>query len=432
MQLNELYNIYTKKPLVSTDTRKMQAGSLFFALKGANFNGNTFAQEALEKGAEYAIIDEKKYQTSEKCILVKNALQTLQKLAQIHRQHLQIPFIAIAGSNGKTTTKELTALVLSQKYQTFATQGNLNNHIGVPLTILSIPQDAEIAVIELGANHIGETTFLCKIAQPTCGVITNIGLDHLEGFGSFEGVMQANGELYRYLQKNKGTIFLNTNEKELLALAKKSKFPKKRIFTYPNEKDYLHCKLVNSDFFVAYENEQGSFIQTQLVGKYNFANIATALCIGKYFGVPADRMDEAILSYKPRNNRSQILQQNTNIIILDAYNANPSSMREAIENFAYIQSSQPKGVILGQMNELGEYSYSEHQNIGRLLAEKNFDLVILYGNEMRPALEFLPQAYFFTDKFSLHNWLKDKNLQDWLLLIKGSRSTQMESVLQVM
>lgn len=432
MQISQLYEIYLAYRKASTDTRKIEKGSLFFALKGVNFNGNAFAQEALDKGAEYVIIDEEKYQTSEKCILVKNALQTLQQLAQMHRQHLQIPFVAIAGSNGKTTTKELTALVLSQKYQTFATQGNLNNHIGVPLTILSIPQNTEIAVIELGANHIGETAFLCQIAQPTCGVITNIGLDHLEGFGSLEGVMQANGELYRYLQKNKGAIFLNTNEKELLTLAQKSKFPKKRTFTYPNEQDYLHCKLVNSDFFVAYENEQGSFIQTQLVGKYNFANIATALCIGKYFGVPADKMDEAILSYKPRNNRSQILQQNTNIILLDAYNANPSSMKEAVENFAQIQTSQSKAVILGQMNELGSYSYAEHQKLGKLIAEKNFDLVVLYGDEMQPALEFLPKAYFFTDKFSLHNWLKDKNLQDWFLLIKGSRGTQMESVLEVL
>jgi UDP-N-acetylmuramoyl-tripeptide--D-alanyl-D-alanine ligase len=429
MQLAELYQIYLANPRVSTDTRKIEAESIFFALKGANFNGNAFAQEALEKGAIYAVIDEKKYQNSEKCILVKDALKTLQQLATLHRKNLDIPVIAIAGSNGKTTTKELTALVLAQKYKTFATQGNLNNHIGVPLTILSIPKDTEIAVIELGANHIGETVFLCQIAQPTCGVVTNIGLDHLEGFGSLEGVAKANSELYKYLQKNKGVIFLNTNEKELLSVLEKLKFPKKRTFTYPNEKDYLHCKLGSSDFFVSYENEQGNFIQTQLIGKYNFANIATALCIGKYFGVAPEKMDEAILSYKPRNNRSQILHQNTNIVILDAYNANPSSMKEAVENFAQIQTSQSKAVILGQMNELGSYSYAEHQKLGKLIAEKNFDLVVLYGDEMQPALEFLPKAYFFTDKFSLHNWLKDKNLQDWFILVKGSRGVQMESVL---
>ncbi|MCS6795282.1 MAG: UDP-N-acetylmuramoyl-tripeptide--D-alanyl-D-alanine ligase [Raineya sp.] len=432
MQLDELYQLYLKTPKVSTDTRKIEAGSLFFALKGANFNGNAFAQEALQKGAEYAIIDEPAYQTNERCILVKDVLKALQQLAQLHRKNLNIPVIAIGGSNGKTTTKELVASVLAKKYTTFATQGNLNNHIGVPLTILSIPQNTEIAVIELGANHIGETAFLCQIAQPNFGVITNIGLDHLEGFGSKEGVMKANGELYKYLQKHKGIIFLNTNEKELVELAQTYKLTKKRIFTYPNEKDYLHCKLAQTDFFVAYETEQGNFVQTQLIGKYNFANIATALCIGKYFGVPAEKMDEAILSYVPRNNRSQILHQNTNIIILDAYNANPSSMKEAIENFAQMQTSQPKGVILGQMNELGSFSYTEHQNLGKLLAEKNFDLVVLYGNEMQPALQFLPKAYFFNDKFSLHNWLKDRNLQDWLLLIKGSRGTQMESVLEVL
>lgn len=432
MRIDKLYTVYLESGKISTDTRTIEPGSIFFALKGKNFNGNVFAEEALSKGAMYAIIDEKAYQINERCILVENVLETLQQLAQLHRKNLQIPVIAITGSNGKTTTKELTASVLAQKYKTFATKGNLNNHIGVPISILSISKDDEIAIIEMGANHCGEIAFLCKIADPNYGVITNIGLDHLEGFGSYEGVMRANGELYEYLQKKKGTVFLNTNEKDLFILAKRSKFPKKRIITYPNEKDYLHCKLIRQDFFIAYENEQGNLIQTQLIGKYNFANIATALCIGKYFGVPHEKMDEAILSYQPRNNRSQILHKNGNIVVLDAYNANPSSMKEAIENFAQIPTSQPKGVILGEMNELGSYSYSEHQKLGKLLADKNFDLVILYGSKMQPALEFLPKAYFFADKFSLYNWLKDRKLQDYLLLIKGSRGTQMETVVEAL
>jgi UDP-N-acetylmuramoyl-tripeptide--D-alanyl-D-alanine ligase len=422
-----LLNLFLENPIVSTDTRKIQPKSLFFALKGANFNGNTFAQEALEKGALYAIIDEPEYKISEKCLLVEDVLKTLQALARKYRDTFQIPFIAIGGSNGKTTTKELTHKVLSQKYKTFATQGNLNNHIGVPLTLLSIPKDTEMAVIELGANHIGETADLCEIANPNYGVITNIGLDHLEGFGSLEGVAQANSELYYYLLKNNGKIFLNTNEEHLVRMA--SRFPKEQVFTYPNVDNYFSATLLPSDFYLKYETGKGEITETQLIGKYNFANITTALCIGKYFDVPARLANQAIAEYTPSNNRSQLIKKETNTIILDAYNANPSSMKEAIENLDGM-SFNNKMVILGQMNEMGAYSQQEHENLGKLLASKNIQTVVLYGEEMQYALPHLPKAYYFTDKFSLHNWLQDTKPTAQLILIKGSRGAKMETVLE--
>lgn len=422
----EIYELFLQHGHISTDTRSIEAGSIFFALKGTNFNGNAFAQEALQKGAAWAVIDEARYQT-EKCILVDNVLETLQNLARLYRRSLNIPFIAIGGSNGKTTTKELTAAVLSQKYKTFATKGNLNNHIGVPITLLSIPKDTQMAVIELGANHIGETRFLCKIAEPNFGVLTNVGLDHLEGFGSLEGVAQANGELYEYLLENDGKIFYNTQESSLKKIS--IQLPDYQVVTYPSKTDYFHVKHCPSELFLCYLSENQEEIKTKLIGKYNFANIATALCIGKYFGVENSKANAAIANYSPSNNRSQLIEKESNIIILDAYNANPSSMQEAIENFAAIPRSK-KVVILGQMNELGAYSRQEHQNLGKILAQYNFDKIILYGEEMQAALPFLPKAYFFTDKFSLHNWLADSSITNSIILVKGSRGVKMESVLE--
>jgi UDP-N-acetylmuramoyl-tripeptide--D-alanyl-D-alanine ligase len=423
---NEIYQLFLQYRRISTDTRNIEPQSIFFALRGANFNGNAFAQEALTKGAVCAVIDDAKYKT-ENCILVNNVLETLQNIARTYRRSLQIPFIAIAGSNGKTTTKELTAAVLSQKYKTFATKGNLNNHIGVPLTLLSIPKDTEIAVIELGANHLKETAFLCQIAEPNFGVVTNVGLDHLEGFGSLEGVAKANGELYEYLLANNGKIFYNTQEKSLRTIP--AQITENQTITYPSENDFFYVKHINNGLFLSYISENQDVIETKLIGEYNFANVATALCIGKYFGVEMQKANQAIATYQPSNNRSQLLQKGSNTIILDAYNANPSSMKEAIENFAKLPHKK-KIVILGQMNELGTYSKQEHQNLGKLLAKYNFEKIILYGDEMQAALEFVPKAYFFTDKFSLHNWLKDNNFSDYFVLIKGSRGTKMESVLE--
>lgn len=426
MSETEIYQLFLQHKRISTDTRNIEPKSIFFALKGANFNGNAFAKEALAKGANWAVIDEAEYQT-ENCILVDNVLETLQNLARTYRRSLQIPFIAIGGSNGKTTTKELMAAVLSQKYKTFATKGNLNNHIGVPLTLLSIPADTEMAVIELGANHIGETAFLCQIAEPNFSVVTNVGLDHLEGFGSLEGVAQANGELYEYLLNSNGKIFYNTQEESLKRI--NIKIPENQIITYPSQNDFFHVEHSPSDFFLSYISDNQYIIKTKLIGKYNFANIATALCIGKYFGIDSTKANAAIANYSPSNNRSQLIKKGSNLIILDAYNANPSSMQQAIESFATIPKEK-KIVILGQMNEMGAYSQQEHENLGKLLAQYSFDKILLYGEEMQPALAFLPQSYFFTDKFSLHNWLKDATIAETAILIKGSRGVQMETVLE--
>jgi UDP-N-acetylmuramoyl-tripeptide--D-alanyl-D-alanine ligase len=421
-----LYQKFLENPIISTDTRKIQPNSIFFALKGANFNGNAFAKEALEKGALYAVVDEAQYKENEKFILVDDVLKSLQSLARKYRDSFQIPFIAVGGSNGKTTTKELIFKVLSKKYKTFATQGNLNNHIGVPLTLLSIPKDIEMAVIELGANHIGETADLCEIANPNYGIVTNIGLDHLEGFGSLEGVAQANSELYYHLLKNNGKIFLNTNEEHLVRMA--NRFPQERVMTYPNQGNYFSASLLPSEFYLKYQTENTEITDTQLIGKYNFANISTALCIGKYFDVPPASANKAISEYTPSNNRSQLIKKESNTIILDAYNANPSSMKEAIENLDIIPSEN-KMVILGQMNEMGAYSKQEHENLGKLLASKKIQTVVLYGEEMQYALAYLPKAYYFTDKFSLHNWLQDAKPTENLILIKGSRGAKMETVL---
>lgn len=418
-----LWEIFQQHPTISTDTRRIAPGSLFFALKGQHFDGNLFAAEALAKGAAYAIIDNATLMADERYLLVEDVLQSLQALAHRYRSSFSIPFIAIGGSNGKTTTKELIAAVLSQKYKTFATQGNLNNHIGVPLTLLSIPSDTEMAVIEMGANHLGEYEQLCQIAAPTHGLLTNIGLDHLEGFGSLEGVAAANSELYYYLLKNQGQVFVNTLEEHLGRMAARFEKP----ITYPQAQDDYSVQLLEAQLFlkVAF---QGLEQQTQLIGKYNFANIATALCVGVHFGVSPKAALEAVGAYVPANNRSQLVQKNTNTIILDAYNANPSSMAQAIESFAALEADS-KMVILGDMYELGTYSTEAHRALGALLAQQNFDKVVLYGEWVKEALLDNPKAYYFSDKFSLHNWLKDLALQNTNILIKGSRGVKLESVL---
>ncbi|MFN3317054.1 MAG: UDP-N-acetylmuramoyl-tripeptide--D-alanyl-D-alanine ligase, partial [Raineya sp.] len=276
-------------------------------------------------------------------------------------------------------------------------------------------------------NHIGETAFLCQIAEPNFGVVTNVGLDHLEGFGSLEGVAQANGELYEYVLLKEGKIFYNTQEESLKNIS--VQVPENQTITYPSKNDFFHVEHCETDLFLSYLSENQEIIHTKLIGKYNFANIATALCIGKYFGVESEKADFAVAQYQPSNNRSQLIEKGSNLIILDAYNANPSSMQKAIENFVAMPKEK-KIVILGQMNELGTYSQQEHENLGRLLAKYHFDKILLYGEEMQAALEFSPQAYFFTDKFSLHNWLKEAQIKNALVLIKGSRGAKMESVLE--
>ncbi|TAE68314.1 MAG: UDP-N-acetylmuramoyl-tripeptide--D-alanyl-D-alanine ligase [Bacteroidetes bacterium] len=425
MEISKLYTLFLHcNQNIVTDTRKLIPDSIFFALKGNNFNGNLFANQALENGVSHVVIDEK-YDDNPNVILVDNVLKTLQDLAHYHRQQLDIPVIAIGGSNGKTTTKELIFKVLSKKYNTFATIGNFNNHIGVPLSILKITPEHEIAVIEMGANHEKEIELLCEIAMPNFGVITNIGLDHLEGFGSLEGVARANSELYYYLLKNKGKAFINTQEEHLSRMAQRLTDK----ITYPQKNDNFEVELLKSPFFVQCKTKEIDLIETQLFGTYNFNNIATALCIGNYFDVPAQEAANAVSEYTPTNNRSQIIKKNNNVIILDAYNANPSSMELALQNFASIENAK-KCVILGDMFELGEASEQEHLKLGKILEESKFDTVILFGEMIQKALVCNPKAYYFTDKFSLHNWLLDKKITDTHILIKGSRGVSLETCVQ--
>ncbi|SDM08040.1 UDP-N-acetylmuramoyl-tripeptide--D-alanyl-D-alanine ligase [Catalinimonas alkaloidigena] len=420
-----LYRHFQECGAVSTDTRRIPADSIFIALKGPRFNGNQFAAEALQQGACYAVVDERDAVVNERCLLVEDGLKALQNLARMHRRQLSIPVLAVGGSNGKTTTKELIAAVLGKKFRTFATRGNLNNHIGVPLTLLSIFADTEMAVIEMGANAPDEIDLLCRIAEPTHGIITNVGLDHLEGFGSHEGVIRANGELYDYLAQHEGMAFVNTNEPDLVRMAEVLRY----LTKYPNPGDFYHCTLLPSDFFVKVQAEDGTEIQTQLFGRYNFPNIATALCIGKYFEVPPADAHAAIADYVPKNNRSQLVQKDHNTILLDAYNANPSSMQAAVENLAHLKAAH-KTVILGDMLEMGHESESEHRKLGQLLQRLHFDTVLLCGHEMQYAHREAPGSHWFADRQALKAWLADHPIRDSYVLLKGSRGIGLEEVVE--
>lgn len=436
-EISQLYSVFLKYPNVITDSRKAAAGTLFFSLKGENFDGNEFAASALQQGCNYAVIDNENFYKGEKYILVKDCLATLQALAKYHRESLkdlpacrQVPFIAITGSNGKTTTKELIKSVLSKKYKVLATTGNLNNHIGVPLTVLSITSDIEIAVIEMGANHIGEIAMLCDIAQPDYGLITNIGKAHLGEFGSFDAVVKAKTELYQFIRKKKGKVFLNC-ENDLL-ISHSSGIEK---ITYgSSETASCVCQLIDANPFlkISYENE---LISSQLIGKYNFENVAAAICIGKYFGVDAKKIKEAIETYVPSNNRSQVIKTKINTLILDAYNANPSSMCVAIENF-HDMKGENKWLILGDMLELGEYEIGEHKNILQLIAEKKFNNVILVGERFSKTVSEMrinfPNQLLFKNSDELVNRLKLTPLSDTpsIILIKGSRGMKLEKAVE--
>ena len=393
-------------------------GSVFFALKGPKFNANEFAAEALKKGAAYAVVDEKAYQVDDRCLLVDDGLTALQDLARFHRSQLKIPIVALTGSNGKTTSKELLAAVLSQKFSTYATKGNLNNHIGVPLTILSIGPSVQIAVVEMGANHVREIADLCSIANPTHGFITNIGKAHIGTFGGFENIVKGKTELYDHLSKNNGTIFVNSTNTLLSDIAKKLK----SVVWYPQG-----CKLVSSDPFLLVEAENGDHVQTQLTGAYNFENVAAALCIGKFFGVDASKANAAIAAYTPSNMRSQVVRKGSNVIILDAYNANPSSMAAAIENVAAMKASN-KILILGDMFELEEEAEREHRNIGKLIKERGFDRVYLCGTLFRAAMNDIPHAKQFDKRDLLIEELKKNPIQNATILVKASRGIGLEAI----
>ena len=422
LNIEQLYRHYRQHPSVQTDTRKLRAGDIFFALRGPNFNGNEYANAALEAGASLAVIDDPAFHTQpEKMMLFPDSLKALQELALEHRRQLQIPFIAITGTNGKTTTKEMVRTVLSAAFRTHATEGNLNNHIGVPLTILGIPADAEMAVIEMGANHRGEIAAYCKVALPTHGLITNIGKAHLEGFGSEEGVRLAKGELYDHLRENEGTVFVCKDYPYLVEMS--GGIP--NVVTYGrDEADYAGAPFPGTAL-LELEAVEAGHVRTQLVGEYNFPNVMAAIAIGLHFKVPGETIRKAIEGYVPSNNRSQIVQRGSNTIIMDAYNANPSSMKAAVENFAGL-TAEKKVLLLGAMKELGEDSEKEHQALADLLQKTHWKAVVLVGKEFAKVNH--PYIYFETAE-EAKKWLQQQAFEDAHILVKGSRSVGMEKVL---
>jgi UDP-N-acetylmuramoyl-tripeptide--D-alanyl-D-alanine ligase len=415
-----LHKHFIKSSGICTDTRSINNNCLFFALKGANFNGNTFANNAIEKGAYKVIIDEKEFQ-NDHSILVHNVLETLQELATFHRNYLNIPIIALTGSNGKTTTKELINVVLSKKYNTIATKGNLNNHIGVPLTLLAMNSNTEIGIVEMGANHHKEIELLCKIAKPDYGYITNFGKAHLEGFGSIEGVIEAKTEMYRYLKSNKKTVFVNFNDK------KQRKYSEGiNRYTFGDEDQNCTIKLVDAsnEVLLRYQN---TTIQSHLIGQYNFNNLAAAIAIGQFFKLTTENIKAAIENFIPSNNRSQLLVKGTNNIILDAYNANPSSMMAALENFIQSQGDQ-KTVFLGDMFELGPDAEKEHQNIVSYIENNYKGTCYLVGENFNKTKVNASTIYKFKTFEALKRSLNRAPLNNQHILIKGSRGMALERV----
>jgi UDP-N-acetylmuramoyl-tripeptide--D-alanyl-D-alanine ligase len=425
MNTAELYEIYKEYPSIQTDTRKLKKKDIYFALKGANFNGNEFAQKAIDEGAAYAVIDEKKFEVAGKTIFVEDVLTALQGLAKHHRQQLAIPFIAITGSNGKTTTKELVHAALSTTFQTYTTEGNLNNHIGVPLTILKIKGNAEMAVIEMGANHIGEIASYCRIALPTHGLITNCGKAHLEGFGSEEGVRKAKGELFDHLRTlTHGYAFVMWDYDYLQDMSKGIS----GIIKYGTKGDaHVIGVAKKNDPFLEVEIIQGldeKNIKTQLVGEYNLPNVLAAVTVGKFFKVPEVRIRSAIENYMPSNSRSQLVQTGNNKIIMDAYNANPSSMRLAIENFSKMPGDRV--LILGSMAELGNESQNEHALLVDQIKNHNWKAVVLVGSEFEKINHPFHQ---FKSSAQVKEWFSKQNFENVSILVKGSRSMQMENAI---
>ncbi|MCX7986464.1 MAG: UDP-N-acetylmuramoyl-tripeptide--D-alanyl-D-alanine ligase [Bacteroidales bacterium] len=432
MELQELYKIYLSCQKVSTDTRNLPEGCIFFALHGEKFDGNAFAEQALLQGAAYVVIDnEEYYKPGGRYILVTDTLTALQELARYHRYQLKIPVIGITGSNGKTTTKELIARVLAQRFKTYSTQGNLNNHIGVPLTILSIDSSYEMAVVEMGANHIGEIDALCRIAIPDYGIITNIGKAHLEGFGSFEGVIKAKTELYRFVDARGGTIFFSHDNQLLIEQIKKLQC---RTISYGASSHADIKGICNTDsaspfltftFFDAQGNNYT--VKTSLFGNYNFENAMAAVAIGQYFGVDNLKIVQAIESYMPQNNRSQLVEHETNRIICDYYNANPTSMENAITNFALLPVENfSKVLILGEMKELGDETANEHHKVVKLTETGPFDKVFLVGKPYQTAKS--SKAIYFDNNADLIEFLRSNKITNSYVLIKGSRGARLEEV----
>ena len=426
MKIENIYLKFLECSGVSSDTRKIEQNSMFFSLKGDNFDANTFTKEALEKGAKYVVIDNPKYYIEGKTILVENVLITLQEIANHHRRTLKTPIIALTGSNGKTTTKELINVVLSTKFKTIATIGNLNNHIGVPLTLLRFNESTEVGIVEMGANHQKEIEFLCQIAEPNFGYITNFGKAHLEGFGGVEGIIKGKSELYTYLKQNKQITIVNLDD-----TLQKEKTENSNRFTFANNNENADVKInsieANPMVKIQYNNTE---VKSHLIGAYNANNINAAIAIGKYFKIEDVDIKNAIENYIPTNNRSQLIEKNNNQIILDAYNANPSSMAAAIENFIQINKDS-KVVILGDMFELGEDSLIEHKNIVRLLKNQESITSHFVGKDFYSNKENENHLHFYQNFEELSNYLKGNKLNNCFILIKGSRGMALERTLEI-
>lgn len=427
MNTREIYKIFTGSAGICTDTRNIIRGSIFIALKGDNFNANKFASEAIKNGCTHAIIDEKEYSYDDRFILVENCLNTLQQLALIHRKTFNIPVIAITGTNGKTTTKELIVSVLEKKYRLTATKGNLNNHIGLPLTLLSINNKTEICLVEMGANHSGEIMHLCLLARPAYGLITNVGHAHLEGFGSFEAIIKTKKELFDYLVSNDGTLFINTDNQFV-----KDMYPARTGNTYGTDPDAsVSGKIIQSDPFLSIEwsNKTGkTIINSKLIGFYNFENIMAAICVGSYFDVNYKDIKEGLEEYIPDNNRSQYIKTKRNTILLDAYNANPTSMVAALNNFLQIEAIS-KILILGDMLELGGSTDKEHKKVIDIIIDKGVETVFLVGN-IFSGQSFPDYFLSFADTDSLIKHIKNKPPDSSTILIKGSRLIELERVVE--
>ncbi len=427
MSIIDLYDLFIHNPQITTDSRNCPKGSIFFALKGDKFDGNQYAGKALASGCVYAVIDNPDYYIGERTILVDNVLKTLQQLAHHHRKVLGLPIIGITGTNGKTTTKELLAAVLSTKFNLLYTEGNFNNHIGVPLTLLRLTHDHEMAVIEMGASHPGDIKELVDIVHPNYGIITNVGRAHLEGFGSFEGVIRTKGELYDYIRRSKGKIFIKKENEYLQSIAKGIE-----QITYGNGDDaFASGRVVSCDPFLVFNwKQQGKLhtVETHMIGSYNLDNVLAAVAVGRFFKIPAERISRAIAAYEPTNNRSQFKKTDNNELIIDAYNANPSSMKVALDNFITMPV-QPKAIILGDMRELGPTSDELHAEVVEQIKKGQFDKVFLCGEHFsKVGKEFSP----FATTEVMTEELRRQPLKGYHILIKGSHSMGLEKLADIL